>query len=317
MARPVRIASGSNTVSATGAGSCTVTATKAADANYGAATSAPLTITVDQAAQATVYVAAASNPFTYGTTTTLTGSGGSGTGAFSYAVASAGTAGCSITGGNTLGATSGGTCSVTATRAADTNYTAATSSPLTITVGQASQSISFTQPEGIIFAPNATVVLKASASSELPVTFTSLTSSVCSVNSATATVTFLTAGTCSIKVSQGGNAAYAAAPDVTISFGAAAPPIITATATVTPYKYYQAGQTLNFAITLTNSGGTPITGIKVAEPRLQGITCAGTTLAAGAKLGCQGTTTTTAADLTAGKITISPQVTYTYGGAAP
>ncbi len=63
----------------------------------------------------------------------LSTTGGSGTGAVTYAVTTAGTAGCSIS-GTTLSYTTDGTCGVTATRAADSNYNSVSSSEATFTV---------------------------------------------------------------------------------------------------------------------------------------------------------------------------------------
>jgi len=70
---------------------------------------------------------------TYGTDITLAISGGSGTGAVTYAVTTTGTAGCSITGGTTLKATSSGSCTVTATKAASGLYSADSSPATTVT----------------------------------------------------------------------------------------------------------------------------------------------------------------------------------------
>ena len=81
------------------------------------------TLTIGVAAQAGLTVSSTSG--TYGTTLRLTASGGSGTGAITY---STGTAGCSITNTDSLTVNSALTCSVTATRAADSNYTAISSS---------------------------------------------------------------------------------------------------------------------------------------------------------------------------------------------
>jgi hypothetical protein len=61
---------------------------------------------------------------------TLSTSGGSGTGPVTYAVAS-GT--CTVN-GSTLTGTGAGNCSVTATKAADTQYAATTSNPISVTV---------------------------------------------------------------------------------------------------------------------------------------------------------------------------------------
>jgi len=75
---------------------------------------------------------------TYGTALTLTTSGGSGTGAVSYAVTTPGSAGCSLNSyGTALSATSAGTCTVTATKAADANYNAASSTATTVTFAKA------------------------------------------------------------------------------------------------------------------------------------------------------------------------------------
>jgi hypothetical protein len=62
---------------------------------------------------------------TYGTPLRLTTTGGSGTGAVSYSTS---TGGCNITNTDSLTVTSAVTCSVTATKAADANYTAISSS---------------------------------------------------------------------------------------------------------------------------------------------------------------------------------------------
>jgi len=63
------------------------------------------------------------------------------------------------------------------------------------------------------------LALSASASSGLSVTFTSLTTSVCTVSGETATLT--AAGTCTIQASQTGNDVYAAAAPVSQSFNVA------------------------------------------------------------------------------------------------
>ncbi|MFT7506931.1 MAG: hypothetical protein ACI92I_000067 [Acidimicrobiales bacterium] len=63
----------------------------------------------------------------------LSTTGGSGTGTVSFVVTTAGTAGCSID-GTTLSYSTGGTCTVTATKAGDSSYFVATSTPATFTV---------------------------------------------------------------------------------------------------------------------------------------------------------------------------------------
>ena len=70
----------------------------------------------------------------------------------------------------------------------------------------------------ITFSPETTgnvgtpITLSATASSGLSVSFTSSTTSVCTISSNS--LTLLTAGTCSVKADQAGNSSYAAAPQV-------------------------------------------------------------------------------------------------------
>jgi hypothetical protein len=115
------------------AGTCSVTVTKAADTTYLAASSAATTVTVAPAAlKIQVALTLTSRSGKAGTALTLTSSGGSGTGAVTYGVTSVGTAACWIT-GSKLNATRAGTCTVTATKAADTTYQVARSPATTVT----------------------------------------------------------------------------------------------------------------------------------------------------------------------------------------
>lgn len=84
-------------------------------------------------------------------------------------------------------------------------------------------SCTLSAPNSIVFGPLPDVIMgaapftiAATASSGLPVAFTSGTGSVCTVSGAT--VTIAATGTCSITALQGGNAIYSAATPVTESF---------------------------------------------------------------------------------------------------
>jgi hypothetical protein len=122
-------------------GSCAVTATKAADTNYNSATSAAHTITLAKAEQAALVAVATPSAVVFGNTSTLSSTGGSGGGAVTFS--SGLSNGCSAT-GTTLSVTNAsGTCVVTATKAADNNYNAATSAPLTVTLTKAAAAITF------------------------------------------------------------------------------------------------------------------------------------------------------------------------------
>jgi hypothetical protein len=109
---------------------------------------------------------------------------------------------------STVTTVAAGLCTITASDDSDAHAT------LSFQVNPAAQTITFGQPPDVTIG--AAVTLSASASSGLTVSFSSDTSSVCTV--AGSVVTTVTAGPCTITASQGGSARYAAAPDVSRSF---------------------------------------------------------------------------------------------------
>ena len=96
---------------------------------------------------------------TYGTDLTLDISGGSGSGAVTYAVTTTGTAGCSIISGTKLRATSPGTCTVTATKAASGVYSADSSIATTVTF--AAVVVTTTTTTTTTAAPTLSIVIQA------------------------------------------------------------------------------------------------------------------------------------------------------------
>ena len=123
----------------TGAGTYSVTPSAASltftsgiAANYsGTYTYVAGTLTIAKADQAALTLTSTSA--TYGTALSLTSSGGSGSGALSYTATNGTATGCA-TAGNSLTSTSVGTCSVTATKAADANYNAVSSVATTVNI---------------------------------------------------------------------------------------------------------------------------------------------------------------------------------------
>ena len=103
-------------------------------------------------------------------------------------------------------------CSATATNGVGTGPAGAAGSSITPT---GNQTITFNKPIAQDFGTTPT--LTATASSGLPVTFTSETTAVCTI-SAGGTLTFVTTGVCTIDANQAGNAAYNPALQVTQSF---------------------------------------------------------------------------------------------------
>jgi hypothetical protein len=128
-------------------------------------------------------------------------------------------AGVCTNAGDTFTMTSGtGTCTVRYDQAGDANYNAAPQVVETVTAQKASQSITFAPlPDRTYGDPDFTV--SATASSGLSISFGA--SGQCMV--AGMTVHLTGPGSCTITASQGGNANYAAATDVSPTFQINAP----------------------------------------------------------------------------------------------
>jgi hypothetical protein len=118
-----------STISASSSGTCLVAVTIDSDTYYNAATSSNATFTFSKASQNALSITSTSGNF--GTPLALVTSGGSSSGLLSYSY-SAGTTTCSLS-GNNLTSNGVGTCTITATLAADNNYNAISSSATTIT----------------------------------------------------------------------------------------------------------------------------------------------------------------------------------------
>jgi hypothetical protein len=106
------------------------------------------------------------------------------------------------------------------------------------------QTITFNKPASVAYSPGGQVMVSASATSGLPVSFSS-TSTTCSVT-ATGVVTIDSAGSCNVDASQAGNASYSAAADVTRTLT-----ITKASATVglAPVATQQLGETTALEVT--------------------------------------------------------------------
>ena len=169
----------------TNAGTYTVTASVAASTNYNSASSASYAFSIAQAAQGTPLVIS-STVGTFGTNLTLQTTGGNSGGSNSFNVDSGP---CTVS-GSTLSATAAGTCYVTATKAADTNYLAVSSSSTAITINKVTPTFSnFSNVSKTYGASNFNLTSPTVAGS-VPGTWTysSGTTSVISVNGSSATV---------------------------------------------------------------------------------------------------------------------------------
>jgi sugar lactone lactonase YvrE len=213
-------------------GTCTIDANQAGNTDYAAATQVAQSFTVGQAAQTITF----SNPGTqtYGTPLTLSATATSG---LAVSFASATTAICTVS-GTTATFVAPGTCTIDANQAGNADYAAANQVARSFAVGQATQSITFTNPGTQTYGTPLT--LSATATSGLAVSFASATTAVCTVSGTTAT--FVAPGTCTIDANQAGNADYAAATQVARSFAVG-----------------QATQSITFTNPGTQTYGTPLT----------------------------------------------------------
>ncbi len=241
------VTSGSCTVSGTAltstvAGSCTVVATKAADSSYGAASSAPVTVTVNLAPQATLVLTASPTSISAGGTSTLSTSGGNGTGAVSYTVTSGS---CTVIGNALIGAANG-TCTVTATKAADGTYSAMTSAP--VSVATLASFVLIASPTAINV--NGTSTLSTSGGQGSGAVSYSLVSGPCSITGSTLSGTGQ--GQCQVSASKATDGTYPSATSnpVTVTVNLLAPSALVLSASPTMVGF-------GGSSTLSTSGGIP------------------------------------------------------------
>ncbi len=259
-------------------GTHTFTATYSGDTNYvvpqGAtyySITAPYVVTVNAGSLATTttVLGLSSNAAVYGTavTATATITGSSPSGSVQFTVSGGGLTGSSNYATATLTPTSSTTStastsitlpasataySIQAVYGGDSANATSTSTAAALTIGQASQTITFNNPGDQSLAGS--LPLNATATSGLAVSFTSLTTSVCTVSATTASL--LGAGTCTIQATQAGNTDFAAATPVSQSFTVNAAAATATLSTLSPGFAAQGGA----AFTLTINGSGFVTG---------------------------------------------------------
>lgn len=203
-------------LTAIGVGTCTVTATKAGDASY-LPISSTVDVVVSRATQSSLTVSANPAALGFGGSSTLSTSGGSSSGSVSYAVTT-GAAFCSVV-GSTLSATGVGTCTVTATKAADSSYEAVSATvDVVVSLGtQAALSLSI-NPGSLVLQGSAT--LTASGGSGNGALSFSVSSGAANCSLSGNTVTGTGVGNCTVLASKAGDAQYLpASASLVISVG--------------------------------------------------------------------------------------------------
>jgi sugar lactone lactonase YvrE len=228
-------------------GTCTIQATQAGNAGYTAAAPVSQSFQVTQQSQ-TITFGSLSNRVLGNAPFTLTATASS---SLAVSFAATTTSVCTVS-STTATLVAVGTCTIQATQSGNATYAAATPVSQSFQVtqpSQTSQTITFGSLSNMALG-SAPVTLTATASSGLPVSFASTTTSVCTVSGTTATLVAL--GTCTIQATQSGNATYTTATPVSQSFQVEAATFImtpsSTTATVTP------GQSAVFTITVAPQG---------------------------------------------------------------
>jgi uncharacterized protein (TIGR03437 family) len=198
------------TVTLVSVGTCTIQAKQAGNPSWAAAPPVNQSFQVTPAGQTITFGALSNQAFG----TAPFGVSATASSGLAVSFNSQTTAVCTVSGA-TVTLVSAGTCTIQATQAGNSNYAAATPVSQSFQVTPASQTISFgaLSNKALGTAPFA---VSASATSGLAVSFNSQTTPVCTVSGAT--VTLVSAGTCTIRATQAGNVNYAAATSVNQSF---------------------------------------------------------------------------------------------------
>jgi hypothetical protein len=259
------------------AGSCTIEADQAGNTIWNAATTVPQTFTVNAVVPGapTIGMATAGDTQATVTFTAPASTGGSAIIASGYTV-TATPGGATATGSSSpitiTGLTNGVTYTftVTATNSAGESDPSGASNSVT-PMGE--QTITFSNPGAQDFGTTPTLVASSSAGGGYAVTFSSATLGVCTVNGTT--LNFVTAGSCTIRADQAGDAAYSAAPQVEQTFnvnavlpGAPTNPVATAGDTQASVAFTAPVNTGGVAITsytVTSNPGN-ITGTGSGSP---------------------------------------------------
>jgi hypothetical protein len=191
-------------------GTCSIEAKQAGNTDYKAASWVTQSFKVTQSPQTITF--AALPAVTFGVapfSVSATASSG-----LAVSFASTTTSVCTVS-TDTVTLVSSGTCTIKASQAGNVDYLAAANVYQSFTVHAEAQTITFpTIPATPLVTGS--VTLDATASSGLPVSYASTTTSICTV--AGSTVTLVAIGTCDIEAKQAGGSGYAAAPWVTNGF---------------------------------------------------------------------------------------------------
>ena len=196
-----------STVQTVAAGACVITAAQGGSAPYAAApeVARSFQVTTGQAAQTITFTPPADTMA--GVPVSLSASAAPG---LEVSFASSTPAVCTVS-ESTVQTVTSGTCTITAAQGGSADYAAATqvTQSFQVTTGEEPQTVSLTPPPEVVRAGvpvGEPVALSATATSGLPVSYTSAPPQVCMVSGST--VLTVGRGTCTITASQGGSETY-------------------------------------------------------------------------------------------------------------
>ncbi len=203
----VATVSASGVIHIAGVGTTTITASQAGNASYFAATDIDQVLTVAKKSQSITFAAIAEKRVTDADFSP----GATASSGLAITYTSSNTAVATISAEGNIHIVGPGTTSITALQAGNATYNAAASVQQTLTVTKTPQTITF-PPFGPYFTGDVGVPVNATASSGLPVTYTSSNTAVATI--VNGQIHIVGAGTTVITASQPGNAIYAAAQNV-------------------------------------------------------------------------------------------------------
>ncbi len=203
-----------STATIVAAGDCALTANQAGNANYSAAPAVSLTVAIGKQSQViTLQVLPSNVVFTPGGTFTVAAIGGASALPVTFTIAETSASVCASGGANgtTISMLSAGDCVVHADQAGNSNYEAATRATQTVSIGKATQTLTFDSQSAQVLGIGGTFSINPQASSAspnsgAPIVYRSLTETVCTLSSTVVTV--VGSGTCDVQASQVGDLNY-------------------------------------------------------------------------------------------------------------
>jgi probable HAF family extracellular repeat protein len=234
-----------------GTTACSVKFDQAGNSDYNAVSTVTETVTAQKASQTITFGTLANKAFG-DPPFTVSATGGASLNAVTFSA----TGNCTSSGtnGSTITITGAGSCSVTASQAGDSNYSAAADVTRSFTISQISQTITFGSLSNKTFGDAPFTVSATGGASGNPVNF-SATGNCTAGGTDGSTITITGAGSCTVTASQNGNVDYNAATPVSQGFSIAK--ALTTLGISSSANPSASGQNVTFTATVSSSAGTP------------------------------------------------------------